>query len=214
MTNPRSLPADAMIDPPFDDDDLDEQLAQLDDEPDDPPPVARWVPPDDRAAEWAMRKLADAQDEIERHDMLLAGYIDEIRKWHATATARARRTAARMEGALAEYALAERAENNRRTIHLPSGDITTRPAGGRPEVVDPVVVASFLAEHLPEDTVAEIVRPEVSKKALGKVIDVVPVDPDDEEAALEARLSDTGHVVPGVIVTPRRISPTIRPWKF
>lgn len=243
------IPSEAMDNPPFDDEQLAAQLAQLfpdageapaaDDE--DAPPLARWVPTDEREAEWAMRKLAEAQAEIERRQLHLQGYIDEMQGWFERVTREPQRVARAMEAKLVLYALSERVENKRATIQLPSGVAKTTKTGGTVKVIDPHAVHAFLAEHLLADELALLSPPQdpkIAARELTKATKIVerleprqrcsgcevydddpvgcscPLGPTwepSERVEKVAVLADLGYPVPGVIITPEGYSPKATP---
>ena len=122
-------------------------------------PLHGWMPDDDDAAEWAMHKLAELLRERARLDAEHDAWIERVEASRRAATRGLVHRIAFFQEALTGYAIAWHAEmpNVRKTLRLPSGDVsTTTPT--KPNVR---LVASYTAkvvewlQGLPAAKVAE-----------------------------------------------------------
>jgi hypothetical protein len=128
----------------------------------DTPEAERWRIRDGRAAEWVMRKLARAREQLVRIDGEMAEYQAQLDEWHRAATGELRSTASWAEALLGAWALAERdADPEARTQRLPSGNVATRWIPPRPQVLDPGLVAATLARAR-HPAYEQIVKPSVA----------------------------------------------------
>lgn len=153
------LPAELAVDePPLSDEDLAVYFGRLDEQPDPdyaPLPasestVGRWRVEADDQAEWALRKLALANEEMRRLAEQAQEWERRIRAWFQQAAATHERTAAFMEDRLADYALRLRAAGGPATLQLPSGTIKTTEQKPAVEVADDALLARILDEALGE----------------------------------------------------------------
>lgn len=146
------LPPDLALDVvPFDDDALDEYLAAGDTAEDLAPTVAAWRIDDDGAAEWAMRNLVARRRRIDDLARRRDEWMEKIAHWFEQASAGDSRSAAFFEGALADYLRRLREEDeDRKSLVLPSGRITSTGTGGKATVVDVDAVVAWIQKNLPE----------------------------------------------------------------
>lgn len=106
--------------------------------------VARWRITDDGAAEWALRKLAEAQAEQEELRLRAEDWTARITAWFTQASKRPAQLSAKMEALLELYALERRAETGTATLTLPSGVVSTREAKPAAGVEDDEAVAEWI----------------------------------------------------------------------
>jgi hypothetical protein len=130
---------------------------------DDADPAERqaWRIGDARQAEWAMRKLAAHTERLAEAERQHAEWQAQIDDWFRDATAGDRREAEWATGALRAWATDVRADDpTSKTMHLPSGRVSTRWVPPHPEVRNAGEVAEALARaQVP--TYDEIVHAEV-----------------------------------------------------
>jgi hypothetical protein len=137
---------------------------------------------DDAAAEWAIRKIAAAQARIKDADKLYQGELYRLECWHRDTTKSDTERIEFFQGLLTAYHAAQLAEDpGRKTIKLPHGTLTSRAQGPVYEFTDDYL--AWAAKNAPE-TLRER-APEVDK------------------TAAKAYLQETGEVAPGVTITER-----------
>lgn len=155
-----------------------------------------WRIENDVDAEWAIRRLALARAAIADVDLELAAYVEQVEAWAAKAKERPLRHVEHFQALLADYMLRRNeADPEVKSINLPSGEITSRAAGGGWKVVDETILLAFL-----RGTAAVELRPHLLKSKANEFLVVkgaVVVDVD-------------GEIVPGVEVVPERRSVTVR----
>ena len=110
--------------------------------------VQRWRVEDDDAAEWALRKMAVANEELRRLREQADAWADRIQAWFDQAARTHARTVEVMETKLADYGLRVREAGGPATISLPAGVIKTSERKPAVEVEDDERLAGFLAERL------------------------------------------------------------------
>lgn len=114
--------------------------------------VHRWRIEADDQAEWALRKLAVANEELRRLAEQAQEWQARIGAWFSQASARPQRTAAFMEERLADYGLRLREVGGPATLTLPSGVIKTSDRKPAVEVEDDAQLARYLDEMLLPDS--------------------------------------------------------------
>ena len=150
MSDPLPIPAELAVEAePFDDETLDLALAgattvtQLDDGvPGETTyvraEVERWSVTDDGSAEWALRRLAEARQQVATLTRQAEEWRARIDAWHARMLGPLERRVEFFEGHLKRYALDRRLDDPRaKSLILPSGRIQTREAKPRVVVADP-----------------------------------------------------------------------------
>lgn len=162
----------------------------------------RWVPTSMPAAEWAARKLNDAENELDEIKAEITSYVETVKEWaqdrlrtgRAADLAESKRI---LETALKTYALDVRARSPRgkdgeptvKTVKLPTATLETR-KGADAKVVfsidDMDAVVAWAEENAPD-----LVQKSVDAKAL-KLF--VVVDGDGDEHIIDS----DGTPVPGV----------------
>lgn len=95
--------------------------------------ATRWTIEDDGAAEWAMRKVAEAQYRINVDSANAAEWKRRIDAWLADRSLRDQRVVSYFTGVLREYALRvrEQSKGKRKSVDLASGVVRTTKTGGR-----------------------------------------------------------------------------------
>lgn len=137
--------------------------------------VSRWRIEDDEAAEWAMRKLAIATEDVTRLREQADEWGIRIARWFEQASRQPAKTASFMEERLEDYGIRIRlADPKVKTIPLPSGKIKTTGSEACAEVEDDEAAAEFLetlhrflaeqAAEDPDDPLAELVDPEAEER--------------------------------------------------
>ena len=166
FVNPELLPATLAMnsDEPFGDEELDALLAEqwaanAELAEDAPRP---WSVDSLESAEWAMRKLAVAADQISALSAQRDEWIGKIEQWHREVTAPIAGRYAFFEGRLKMWAIDRRDVDGIVTSKLPSGVVATRRAKNpSPYIVDESLLIAWLDEH-PEQSDAL----KITKKAL------------------------------------------------
>lgn len=96
--------------------------------------VARWRIEADDQAEWALRKLAVANEELRRFTEQAQEWANRIHAWFLQASREHERTASFMRDRLEDYGLRRREAGGGATLTLPSGTIRTTASGEAVEV--------------------------------------------------------------------------------
>lgn len=111
--------------------------------------VAGFQVTDLATAEWAMRKLAEAEAERAALAEQRDSWMERIGAWFDQASKRPTRTANFMTDRLLAFGRGERERNPRvATIPLPSGTIKTTASRPAVEVADDAALASYIADRL------------------------------------------------------------------
>jgi hypothetical protein len=130
-----ALPAQLMP-APFDPDLIPPEAADPQDEEPLPEEIARWEVTDTGAAEWAMRLVAAYAAEGAAITDQANLYREQIDLWEGHELARIVRKVEFFRGHLERYALTWRAQTNRATLTLPSGEVKTTKSAARIQIVD------------------------------------------------------------------------------
>lgn len=147
---------------------------------------------DDAKAEWALRKLARVRARKATNEQLAEAERERVAAWLADANGSLEHEERFFAGLLEDYARRERDE--RKSISLPHGTVSTRKKAARIDVTDPDAVLSWAKATHPD--AVEVIE-KVSKSALNKLASVT---------GGEARDPDTGLPIPGTTVTPEDLS--------
>lgn len=145
----------------------------------------------DGEAEWALRKLAHANQQIADFEQIASDETDRVARWLQAVCDPLDHDRAYFIGQLEFYARGQR-EDGRKTITLPHGTVATRPIKQRIAITDPDLLLTWARDNHPD---AITVKESVSLTALSKVATI------DDGAR-----DDTGHTIPGTEVTPESIS--------
>lgn len=169
-----------------------------------------WRIRDDMAADWAMRKLAEAQAHIDQLDRQHLEYVTRADQWRQRVIAGPRRDVEFFTAHLAVYAQQVRSQSGGKvkTLRLPSGEVPTRTGSApRPTIEDPQAVLQWALDQRDRGRTG-LVRSrlvlDVLLTALAPHVEVygdVVVD------------KVTGEVVPGTGVTQTPPSATPRPYE-
>lgn len=172
--------------------------------PDDPSESTyeRFVIDDDSKADWAVRKIAEAERRMaavhERHDREQARIAD----WLTSATAADRQTVEHMTALLERYAIARREADGTKSIKTPHGTIQTRVSSPTCKVVGDKFVDWALGHGL-NDLIR--VKHEVDKRSLNERTGRWSVTPDGYY------VTEDGEVVPDVEWVGEQVSVTVKP---
>lgn len=122
-----------------------------------PDPLTRspWVPTDDGAAEWCLRKLAKVRTQLVAANRLAEDRISNVRSWLLRSTTPLKAEEERWGELLKDYALRRRQETTRRSFELPSGYLTTKARAACVVIEDEAALAAFLATPDRKDLQAE-----------------------------------------------------------
>lgn len=202
-------PLDPILDvpPPLADSDLDDALDALIEGQDIAEETARWRPSDLASAEWAARRLARAQAELDALDEQHEQWLSQIRDWYLRATARPSAEVVFMEHRLASFALAERERTGRATVDLPSGAIRTTRHQAKAVVTNEKELIEWLPSALSRSEVAAVIKqpePSVLVSELRKRVTVVT---DGETYRV---MTEHGELVPGVEAEPPHVTASVR----
>lgn len=165
-----------------------------------------WQIEDDATAEWALRMLLPARQELHDLEAQLAEWTEQLDAWMAGASAEALRRAQFFTHHLTDYALRRREATGQASVKLPSGTLATRrPEAPKVVVDDEPGLALWLQENAPEDKLPALVewRPKVFAKPLADLVTVVAA----EDGSLAVVNAD-GEPVPGVHAEPPQTSVT------
>ncbi len=184
------LPPELALDAePFAVDDLDAALATA--EPTFPGSTfdtpRAWQITDDGAAEWAMRRLAEADAELRDLSQRATDWSNRIREWFEHRAKPLERRADFFRGHLHRYALARREAGAGATLSLPSGKVSTLPGRLRVELADADAFRAWAAANPTHPLVR--CSYELAKADASKVL---------VQAEAGAVDSTTGELVPGV----------------
>lgn len=154
-----------------------------------------------RMAEWAMRKVSQAEAEIFDAKQHAEYWHHEIDEWLIKATSRAQTTSRFLGHHLEEFALAVRitSDHKLKTVELPAGVVNTRADKAKVVVVDETKLIEWCevnlnaAVKIDKSILVSELRKHVEIASDG-MSDPVVVDP------------VTGELVPGVDVMPERVT--------
>lgn len=193
---------------------LDEDIPEWVTAPDGPPElVDAWMNSDQRA-EWAMRDLVRAQQRIIDAKLQRDAWVQRIDMWYEDVTATDVGTVARNTRVLERYAIACRAADpNRKTVTLPSGEITTRRATEpRVEIVDEKAVLLWARERFPDDDVYETFVRVTHSPLVSTLRTVMEIATATDDAGTDRFVVDSdGELVPGVEIVDPVTTATVKP---
>jgi len=157
-----------------------------------------WQINDDAGANWALRKIAKAEAEIARINLIAQAELDRIQQWRADATKAPSDDVSFFRGHLIDYRrrLEENDPSLPKTYRLPAGDITRRRGPTRVEVADE---KAFVAWAVQNDPSLLSLKPLVSrlKDQKDRYLSGVPDGDESVERAVNV-VARTGEIVPGV----------------
>lgn len=131
----------------------------------------RWLVEDDDAAEWAMAHLAKATAELDALRARAHRWQAKIQAWFDQAAREPARTAEFMTAHLEWYGRRQRADEDRKSVALPSGKIGTRSSAAAVEIADKAAVVEWAKEF----DIPGVVREEPQLSALQTATVIVEV---------------------------------------
>ena len=163
----------------------------------------RWRVRTDDDAEWALRRIAAANADLEALHEKAKRWTEQITGWFEQAAREPARTAEFFTAQVERYAMAERREHNRKSVRLPSGKFSTRSVPGALEIVDEAEVLEWAKAVMPDAVrVREDVQVSMLRHLVGPIAEV-----DGKWVA-----TDTGEVLDlpaGTHVRPARVTPKV-----
>ena len=103
----------------------------------------------DAKADWALRKLASIRGKIAENTAIAGNEIERISAWLESQTEKLKGDAQYFEALLTGYGMAERANENRKTIDLPHGKVKSRLIKAKVEVTDTEAFIAWARESQP-----------------------------------------------------------------
>lgn len=182
-----------------------EQEIELAGHPQDHPELQqtqRFIVDDETKAEWALRKLARAEADLERDKAIALAEIEKVSVWLDARRNITQRQIDFFKSLLREFHTNELASDpKRKTISLPSGTLRARKAPEKWVVEDESAFVTWAKDNLPE---AVRIREEAAKSEIKKLLSISSVErlTGEGQPAFCATYGDTGEIVPGVIVVP------------
>lgn len=154
--------------------------------------AARWTITDEGSAEWAMRRLASAEQTITQATLLADEWRSRIDGWLADRTRVARNQAAFFAGQLERFALELRAVDERRkSLPLPSGTVRTTRRAAQAVLIDEMAFVAWALRSLEGETLEAVVRT-THKPLVSGIRDVVSLT--DHGPVYN------GELVPGLVI--------------
>lgn len=207
------LPADAG-DQPFSDEELDRHLAaeHLDDTEQLDKKVGTWQVDSEKTAEWAMRKLRDADREIAHQQALADDYHQQIDIWFERVTKKASRSAEFFAAHLVRFQQERLAVDPKAgSLKLPSGviKVSDRSKTATVKIDDQDVFKEWAKANLPAEILAEVVVPQPDKILPSKLKDTVTAKQLADGGWVV--VSEAGEPVPGAVANPGSLSITPTP---
>lgn len=150
---------------------------------------------DDYKADWALRKYRSYQERIELNASLADKERKRIEDWLTSENEKLQQKQSFFENHLIAYAIGERDKNDRKTISLPNGTISTRQGSDAPTIEDKESVIGWLKENNHVDVIK--VKEELDLTEFKKQIVI-----DGEKVIWK----DTGEIVQGVSVKNGKLS--------
>lgn len=136
---------------------------EADDELGLPEPARRWTVTNTADAEWALRLVAVADDELRTLRAQADEWAGRIASWFASAAKPHLATKGLMEAHLKRYALQRRADNPKaKTLSLPAGRVQTTYTAPKVEVADADAVVAWAEASGLDDVVRVKKEPRVS----------------------------------------------------
>lgn len=139
-----------------------------------------WHPTDLGAADWCMRKLAEATVMVQEAARQAGAWREQIDRWLQEETVAPSRTVGFMRDRLQVYALRERARTGKATLKLPSGHVATRHrqatvthAGSTR--VDQEAAAAWLQDHGRPDLIRTTVENSPNMAEVIKAVELLEV---------------------------------------
>jgi hypothetical protein len=167
---------------------LEDYLDDLDNQPDQPD---HFRIDDDEMAAWAMRKLRRLRKRQASNAAIAQTEAERITEWLRTVNKPLEDNAHYFEGLLTDYAIRQRFDDDRKTISLPAGKVSTRTVPPKWEVdAEP-----FLAWARVNAPTLIRVKEEADVKALKE--SVIPAFAQGDQ---HTAVDENGEVIPGVLI--------------
>lgn len=166
-----------------------------------------WQVDDLASAEWAMRKVAKATKEIADIDAAAQQWHQEIDDWRDKVAKRPNQTIEFFSEHLARYARkAREADEDNKTLVLPSGEVRTRSSKEKIIVADKTAVLEWARTAAPE---AIKITESLLVSELAHHVAIRHAEGADGQPILVERSS--GEIVAGLSLAPASLSVTVVP---
>lgn len=167
----------------------------------------RWRVRTDDDAEWALRHLAESEAELDALRQRAHQWQEKIQAWFEHAAKRTARSSEFWTEHLAWYSRNQRAETGRKSIVLPSGEVSTRLVNDAVEIIDSDALLRWATENCPE-----IIRhrEDVQVSTLRKHVEFDDFDRVHHRRTDEETGETSLERVPGVSLRPGSISTTVK----
>lgn len=128
---------------------LDDYLAEAEKPEGYEPEAGPWLPQDDAAADWCLRKLAKAEQQAHELDLLVNDRIEHLRAWYHERHVPLDNEIAHWRAILEDYALRRRERTGAKSVSLPNGELLTRTLnkGGAVEIADKSELRRWLEQR-------------------------------------------------------------------
>lgn len=149
---------------------------------------------DDRAAEWAARKMAKAHRRVVAIERMASDARQAIDSWEEGEKASPARDREFFEGLLEDYALRQREEADRKSFELPSASISTRSTPAKIDVSDDEAYIEWaVSRDGPDQTIKTTRKPLLTdmRKTL-EIRDVVVVPKGDGDGQQSGEMFAVG----------------------
>jgi hypothetical protein len=163
-----------------------------------PEQTVPWSVGDERAAEWALRKLARLRAEMQEAEDQADEYRSQVDAWLADRTHGARRSAAYFENVLRNWAIGNRTEECK-SFKLPSGTVKTRAGSLTVEIDDEEKFCTWALEHGRHDLLNVKPARAAIRHQLAPAEGAEPILVDPQ----------TGEIIPGVVLVRGDVSATV-----
>lgn len=158
--------------------------------------VDKFVVTNDDLAEWALAKLAEAQQELVDATLRRDAYVERIDAWYGRDVERLTPRVAFFKGRLTAYMRSLReADAHRKSLSLPSGRLTSTGRKPRVTIVNDDALLEYVKQNWSPEDAAAVIKT-VETVLVSKLADRVVVA--DGRAVDKA----TGEIVPGMGVDP------------
>src|SRR5690625_961543 len=159
----------------------------------------RFIIDSDDKADWALRKIKEAENEIEKVEYFAESQVRQIENWKAKETDKHHESIDYFQSLLAEYLHNKRKEDPKlKSITLPTGNVGFRKRQPKWVYNDEVLLESLESENM-NDLIR--VKKELNKKAIKKEFKVVDGNVINPE---------TGQVIEGIQIVEQGESLNVR----
>lgn len=165
---------------------------------------------DQRMAEWAMRRLAEASVRFDEDRRLYEGFVAQLDAWFERVSAPHRATIGFFTDHLEDYGrrwIETQPKSRPRSLPLPSGVVRTTTREAVAEIVDKETVLAWAVDNHPEIVQSETKKWVNVSDVRGLVEVRVDMDPEADELITHSVIVDkaTGEVVPGLGVRAKHV---------